>query len=486
MIMTLRCLTAFALAATLLSCGSSTFGQYQVEVAFPALMFSRPVDLQNAGDGSGRLFVVEQAGMIRVFQNRRSAADAPVFLDIRARVDDSGNEEGLLGLAFHPNYADNGYFYVNYTANNPNRTVVARYSVSSGNPDVAESGSELVLLTIGQPFTNHNGGQLQFGPDGMLYIAVGDGGSGGDPQGHGQNRETLLGSILRIDVDATSGSLNYAIPADNPFVGNTSNFREEIYAYGLRNPWRMSFDDDTGRLWAADVGQNAFEEVSIIESGGNYGWKIMEAYACYNASTCDQSGLELPVHAYPHSSGNGSITGGYVYRGSDVPSLYGRYVFADFISGEIWALSESQGTYTDELLFDTSFGVSSFGVDEEGELYVCGFDGKIHSLAFSGTGTEVGSGLTGALLRRPYPNPANSTVRLPIRLATAQNVGISVFDVTGRRVARIAGGFMQAGDHTLEWNGRSENGTAVSPGGYWIRVTGSSRSASSAVVFYPS
>lgn len=244
--------------------------QYNVDVTFPNLSFSHPVGLYSAEDGTDRLFVVEQEGRIQVFGNNPNVSVTEVFLDIRDLVL-FGGEQGLLGLAFHPNFAQNRYFYVDYVAPNPRRTVIARYSVSPTNPDMTDMNSELVLLEVAQPFENHNGGQIAFGPDGYLYIALGDGGSGGDPQGNGQNRATLLGKILRIDIDSPSSSLNYGIPPDNPFVGNTEGFREEIYAYGLRNPWRFSFDLTTGRLWVADVGQDRMEEIDIVEKGKNYG-----------------------------------------------------------------------------------------------------------------------------------------------------------------------------------------------------------------------
>ncbi len=249
--------------------------QLEIEMAFAELRFTRPVDLQHAGDGSDRLFVVEQAGVIQVFANDPSVASASVFLDIEDRVDDRDNEEGLLGLAFHPDFANNGFFYVDYTASNPSRTVIARYQVDPNDPNRADRDSEVIVLETGQPAGNHNGGQIAFGPDGFLYIALGDGGGGGDTFGNGQNPSTLLGSILRIDVDNPSNDRNYGIPADNPFVGNTQGFQEEIYAYGLRNPWRFSFDPETGRLWTGDVGQRSFDEIVIVENGGNYGWNTM-------------------------------------------------------------------------------------------------------------------------------------------------------------------------------------------------------------------
>ena len=302
--------------------------------AFPLLSFVLPLAIVDAGDGSKRLFVVEQKGRILVFPNDPKASKAKVFLDIKSKVDSQGWEEGLLGLAFHPQYKTNGLFYVNYTASKPERTVIARYRVSAGDKDLADPKSEKVLLWFSQPYENHNGGHLAFGPKGYLYIAVGDGGAGGDPQNNGQNRKTLLGSMLRIDVDTTSGSKPYGIPKDNPFAGNSLGYREEIYAWGLRNPWRFSFDRKTGQLWAGDVGQNAWEEIDVIEKGKNYGWRVMEGDHCFNPPTgCSKSGLQPPVWDYTMKGGQ-SVTGGHVYRGKLLPQLVGQYIYADFITGQ--------------------------------------------------------------------------------------------------------------------------------------------------------
>ncbi len=236
---------------------------YSANPAFPALIFSQPVGIVAPGDGTNRLFVIEQIGVIHVFENSPSVAESTVFLNISTQVL-FGGEQGLLGLAFHPNYELNGYFYIDYVAENPLRTVISRYTVSPNNPDQAMENSELVLLEINQPFSNHKGGQIAFGDDGYLYIGLGDGGSGGDPFGNAQNRSTLLGKILRINVDLTSQGRNYSIPLDNPYSGNTFGYKEEIYAFGFRNPWRFSFDSPTGRLWVADVGQNQREEIDIV------------------------------------------------------------------------------------------------------------------------------------------------------------------------------------------------------------------------------
>lgn len=352
----------------------------EIEAAFPALEFNRPVDLQHPDDDSGRLFVVEQPGVINVFENRQDVASAETFLDIRERVRDEGNEEGLLGLAFHPNFEENGYFYVDYTASGPRRSVIARYEVDPDNPNRALRGSEQVLLEVEQPYGNHNGGQIVFGPEGYLYIAFGDGGAGGDPQENGQDRSTLLGSILRIDVDATSEGRNYGIPPGNPFADNDQGTREEIWAYGLRNPWRISFDPETQALWAGDVGQNAYEEVSIIEKGENYGWNTMEGRHCFEPKEgCDETGLALPVHEYSRDVGS-SITGGFVYRGADVPALAGQYVFADYASRKVWALDAERPQDAERAALAEGFdqSIASFGLDAEGELYACAFDGKIY------------------------------------------------------------------------------------------------------------
>ncbi|OIP62668.1 MAG: hypothetical protein AUK34_02910 [Ignavibacteria bacterium CG2_30_36_16] len=353
--------------------------QVQVEVAFPNLVFSSPVDLQNAGDGTDRIFVVEQQGKIKVFSNDQAVAQSQTFLDITDRVS-SGGEMGLLGLAFHPAYESNGYFYVNYTASNPRRTHISRFSASASNPNQADPNSELILMSINQPYSNHNGGQVAFGADGCLYIALGDGGSGGDPQNNAQNKTSLLGKILRIDVDNIQPPLNYAIPPDNPFAGNTQGYLEEIYAFGLRNTWRFSFDRETNQLWAGDVGQGQWEEINIIQNGGNYGWRCYEGNHEYNTSLCNAGDYLFPIHEYGHNAQGGySITGGLVYRGSTVPFLSGKYVYADYVSKRIWALEyDSINGAQNRYLLTAPANITSFGVDANDELYFVSFDGKIY------------------------------------------------------------------------------------------------------------
>ncbi len=339
--------------------------------AFSNLSFSQPLDLQSPNDGSNRIFVAEKLGRIVVFENDIAVTTTTDFLNL-SNISTS-SEQGLLGLAFHPDFQSNGHFYVFYT---PSETlaVVSRFTVSASNTNIADPNSELVLLEIPQPFTNHNGGQIAFGADGTLYIAVGDGGSGGDPQNNAQNRTNLLGNILRIDVDNQEDGLNYAIPSNNPFVGDT-DVRQEIFAYGLRNPWRMSFDTQTQDLWTADVGQNELEEINLINSGGNYGWKLFEGTSCFSGD-CDASGLVAPIFEYDQSNGDRSITGGYVYRGDEVSALSGKYIYGDFVSGRIWAL-DTDGS-NNELLLESRLSIASFGTDSSNELYICAFDGTIY------------------------------------------------------------------------------------------------------------
>ena len=349
--------------------------------AYPKLTFSSPVEYTYANDGTNRVFVIEQEGKIRVFENDANTATAGTYLDIRNKVA-SGGEMGLLGLAFHPDFKQNGFFYVNYTKNNPRETIVSRFKASSANASQVDPASEVILFRFAQPYSNHNGGKVLFGPDGFLYVSTGDGGSGGDPQNNGQNKSSWLGKILRVDVNSTQKG-HYGIPADNPFKGNNKGYREEIFAYGLRNPWRISFDDE-GRLWAGDVGQNKIEEVDIITKGGNYGWRVKEANADFNAkdNTVNEAELIPPVYQYSHSNGDISITGGVVYRGSANPSLRGKYIFADYASGRIWALTPNgTKTATAQELMAQAGAISAFGEDQKKEIHLCDLGtGKILKL----------------------------------------------------------------------------------------------------------
>jgi len=331
--------------------------------------FTRPVAIRHAGDGTGRLFVVEQGGTIRVVAGGQTLV--PPFLDLSSVVDAGDNEQGLLGLAFHPDFESNGFFYVNYTYDpgaDPDRTRIERYQVSAGDPNQADAGSAATILDFEQNGTNHNGGDLHFGPDGYLYIASGDGGGSEDPADLAQNLDTLLGKMLRIDVDAASP---YAIPADNPFVGNGAAL-DEIWAYGLRNPWRFSFDRLTGDLYIGDVGQYATEEIdrqpASSPGGENYGWSCMEGDVMVDYNACDGAQLTAPILVYDHNP-ECSVTGGFVYRGN-IGGLHGRYVFGDYCSGVIWFAAPSGGDWTASPWADTALRISSFGEDEDGELYV--------------------------------------------------------------------------------------------------------------------
>jgi glucose/arabinose dehydrogenase len=354
--------------------GSGAFDPetFDIGLELVAEGFAEPLFVTDANDDSGRLFVVEKGGTIRILDGG-AAVETP-FLDITDRVGSSGYEQGLLGLAFAPDYASSGLFYVNYTDQAGN-TVVSRFSVTD-NPDMANAGSETLVLRQEQPYPNHNGGIMLFGPDNYLYIGFGDGGSGGDPMGNAQRLDTWLGKILRIEVDPTQVPEGepYGIPEDNPFV-NEEGALPEIWAYGLRNPWRFSFDLETGDMWIGDVGQGDIEELDLLpislEPGQNLGWNITEGTACYLESGCDTSGFLLPVLEYIHEEGSCSVTGGYVYRGEDIPDLVGTYLFADYCSGLLWGGGQdANGDWVMSAPISTGMSISSFGEDDAGNLYV--------------------------------------------------------------------------------------------------------------------
>ncbi len=366
-----RWLVRTALAALLLVAGDA---RTAVELEPIASGLNAPLFVASAQDGSGRLFIGDQNGRIRILLNGELLF--PFFLDIEDHVR-IGPESGLLGFAFHPNYRNNGRFFVYYTRDGPSglESALSEFVVSA-DPNFAVKESERTILTIPQPTLGHEGGMLAFGPDGFLYIASGDGGLQTDPLRNGQNRETLLGKILRIDVDSTRP---YAIPPDNPFVGRPG--RDEIWAYGLRNPYRFSFDRATGRLFAGDVGQDRREELDLIVRGGNYGWNVMEGTLCHSPpSGCSTPGLIAPIHEYGREVG-GSVIGGYVYRGTAIPSLVGKYVFGDFLSGQIWTLTQdSSGRWQREELLNAGFPISSLGEGEAGELYLVNYRGSVYRM----------------------------------------------------------------------------------------------------------
>jgi uncharacterized repeat protein (TIGR03806 family) len=381
-----------ALAAALLSPADQEASQELqgagLERAYPRLRFERPIFLTSSNDGSGRVFVAEQDGVIRVFDGGDdSVAESRVFLDIREQVSRQMNEEGLLGLAFHPDYKTNGLFFVHYSSLAPDKTgVVARFKVSKSDPNVADPASEVEILRQRQPYRNHNGGGLEFGPDGYLYISFGDGGAAGDPEGSGQDLSTWLGAILRIDVNRQEGG--YSVPKDNPFL-QKADAAPEIWAYGFRNVWRFSFDRDTGELWAGDVGQDKWEEVSRVVRGGNYGWKTFEALVEFDKDVPLASEPHIePVAVYGRELGI-SITGGNVYRGARHPELLGSYFFGDYFTGNLWRLTKSDAGYTSELARRTGRSIASFGEDEDGELFVLSFDGGIYRIVPTAEGENT-------------------------------------------------------------------------------------------------
>lgn len=348
------------------------FGQnYYTEDRWANLRFSAPIGMYTAPDTSNRIFVIEQGGYIKVFTDTGivTSADTTTFLNVASKVQ-IGSETGLLGMAFHPNFSQNGYVYVDYTRKSPLTTIISRFKVSATNPNKVDPASEKILLQVSQPYSNHNAGSIIFGDDKLLYITLGDGGSGGDPGNRSQNKTVLLGKILRIDVDVPIDDSLYQIPPTNPFANNNQNWRKEIYATGVRNPWKISKDPGGSTIWMADVGQNQFEEVDTLRLGANYGWKVMEGNSAYSAcGSCDTSNYEKPILDYPRNQGN-SITGGFVYRGTEMPKLYGAYIYGDYGSRKVWALKRNpDNTFTNELIFTAPLGVTSFGLDNKGEIY---------------------------------------------------------------------------------------------------------------------
>jgi glucose/arabinose dehydrogenase len=399
--------------------------------------FDRPVNIKNAGDD--RLFVVEQPGLVQILNANGTVNNTP-FLDIQSlvvNIGGIGDERGLLGLAFHPQYATNGLFYVNYI-NNSGNTVVSRFSVSNSNIDIADANSEQIILTIFQPNSNHNGGDMAFNTDGFLYISSGDGGGSGDQTNKGQDLESLLGKILRIDVDNTSNGNNYAIPSNNPFVSN-SNALDEIWAYGLRNPWKFSFDRDNGDIWIADVGQGSFEEINMTPSsvsGLNYGWRCYEGNSTFNTIGCpNMNTLTFPLAVYSHSTNSRcSITGGYRYRGAQYSSFNGMYFFADFCSNEIGILEQNGTnwiiTYSDQFFGN---GWSAFGEDLYGELYIAGVSsGLIYKIKDASLDVNEHNFFNFKM----YPNPVNKEINFDFS-NTIIPERITFYDTQGRLIKRI-------------------------------------------------
>jgi len=392
-----------------------------------ATNLSSPVNIKNAGDE--RLFVVELPGHIQIL-DAEGTMNPIAFLDINDRVSNAGGERGLLAMAFHPNYATNGFFYVNYIDNSQN-TVISRFTRST--LGTADPNSEVILLNINQPFSNHNGGDLHFGPDGFLYISLGDGGSAGDPGNRAQDLNQFLGKMLRIDVNSAENGTNYAIPPNNPFLG-TAGALDEIWAYGLRNPFKFSFDSANGNLWIADVGQGQIEEidrVTTVNGGENYGWNCFEGTSVYDASeNCETINHTTPVAEYNHSNGRCSITGGYVYRGSQYASLEGLYFFSDFCSNEIGYVEEiSENNFSITFVDDFSIGgASAFGEDSTGELYVAGVNG---GSVFKIIDTDLSVNQNTFTQIEMYPNPAQDQLHFKIEDVSTPIQSIDIYALNG-------------------------------------------------------
>lgn len=384
--------------------------------------FTSPVEISNAGDS--RLFVVEKGGKIKILNSNKTTNATP-FLDISTLVS-NGSEQGLLGLTFHPNYASNGQFFINYT-NLSGSTVIAKYTVDSGNPNIANASSASILLTIAQPYTNHNGGTLKFGPDGYLYIGMGDGGSGGDPGNRAQNSTELLGKMLRIDVNIGSP---YGIPNNNPYVGIPG--ADEIWAIGLRNPWKFSFDKIKNNLWIADVGQNNIEEINVVntsEAGLNYGWRCYEGNSAYNTTGCpSQASMKFPLAVINHSSGACSVTGGYIYNGTNYPNFKEFYFFSDYCNPQIGMMS-STGTITYSQTFSGN-NFSTFGEDNTGELYIAAINNgtifKIKDTSLSLNTPETPQFIV-------YPNPTKSEIIIQ-KSNNNYPTEATLFDLNGKMI----------------------------------------------------
>lgn len=411
-----------------MGCENETRAQLDIHLIEYVGGFTKPVDITHAEDE--RMFIVEQVGRIRIIDGNGSVLPMP-FLDIQGRVNSGSTEQGLLGLAFHPDYASNGYFFVNYTGAG-DTTHISRFTVTS-NPDQADPSGEVKILSVYQPYKNHNGGCVKFGPDGYLYIGLGDGGSGGDPQNYAQDPSQLLGKMLRINVDNNP----YIVPATNPFVG-MQGVRPEIWAIGLRNPWRFSFDRQTGDLWIGDVGQNSFEEVNmqpVASLGGeNYGWRCYEGLTTFNSSGClGQGNYYFAIHQYDNTgfSGDCSISGGFRYRGSDFSNMQGHYFFADYCSNKLWSLWDSSGTWVSEYYGQQTGGLSSFGENSDGELFVSGLQsGKIYRIVDSSKVSGVQENAESEI--RVYPNPTSDLVRIEGLNAVKNTMAYKISDAQGR------------------------------------------------------
>ena len=448
----------------------SVYSQVSFVNAFPNLSFTNPVFLTHSGDATNRIFVVEKGGYIRVFPNDSNVTSYQTFLNVTNLVGTNYTEKGLLGLAFHPNYASNRYFYIYYTRLSDGAITIARFTTQAGNPNKADSLSQLVILTIPHPTNlNHNGGMLMFGQDGYLYAGHGDGGGAGDSPNNAQNVNVLLGKITRIDVNNPSGGNNYGIPPTNPFASGGGS--PEVFCYGMRNPWRFSQDPVTGIIYCGDVGQNLWEEVDTISVGKNYGWRCYEATHAYNTSGCNAiSTYSMPIKEYYHATATGecSITGGYVYRGSRVPWLVGRYCYGDYCSHRVWKLLYSAGSVSDTAQIGTApAAILSFGVDQNNELYTCTTSG-IYKFLNTAIGISGGPEITpeGYVLYQNYPNPFNPSTKIDYTIPVNSFVNVKVYDVNGREVAQLVNETKTAGNYSVTFDA-----SAYPSGVYFYRLS---------------
>lgn len=426
----------------------------QFEEQYPHVEFDRPLDMDV--DANGRAYISTQAGKILTLPNDPSSEEKSLFLDLTDRVaySEKNQEAGYMNTVLHPDFSQNGLFYVFYLSTgttsegvDTTHTVLARYRRSPTDPTSVEVDSRQLVLEIPKPTLGHNGGGLAFGPDGYLYVSVGDGSRGGDAYEQAQDRTTFLGTVLRIDVDGSTGNSNYAIPPSNPYVGNDQGFREEIFAYGFRNPWRMTIDPKTGDVWLGDVGEHGWEEINVVEKGENYGWPIKEGPNCFEAETCSESELTDPIHAYRYGSSYGRcVTGGYVYRGSDIPSLQGKYVFGDWATERMWVLTYEEGedtTVTEvSIPNEISKHYPSFAVDDEGELYFLSLFHKIiykfrpGRTAIPPTDPDTTKAVD-ASFEISGPNPAVTGTSVTFRVSEVGPVKIALYDLLGREVAAL-------------------------------------------------
>lgn len=494
-----RCLLTFALA---LCSPDFVHAQYKLVEAFPNVSFDKPVLLTFSPDQTNRVFVVEQDGRILVFPNNPNVTSGQIkiFLDITDKLPGGVppyGEYGLLGLAFHPDYAENGTFFVNYvTTQGGIKTHINKYLVSASDPNFTDPATETAVLEVDQILDNHNAGMLGFGNDGYLYASLGDGGwqypnGPPDPGQTAQDLTKLLGKFLRLDVDHPAEGMAYGIPPDNPFAGNTQGFREEIFAYGFRNPWRFNIDHVTGKIWVGDVGFDSWEEINVVECGKNYGWSQTEGMGCRPGVNCDIGKYDPPVYVYANRDVDCSITGGAVYRGPGRPELAGKYIYGDWCSGRVWSLEDNgDGSYTNTLLTDEDFRISSFGQDENYEIYVVALNfsspTKIYKFESAPTSVEESDQVAKSFSLLPnYPNPfwsaatsrsaGNPSTSIAYQLEIEADYELAIYDMAGRRVRLLESGHKTPGSYSSVWNGRNDNGELVGSGVYAIRLESGNR-----------